>query len=69
MDRIECYLAGVVIASGFINEYSDIITYTDDFETPSDMFQTALNTISPAVDEQLEIARRRTHQLKRICNS
>lgn len=69
MDRIECYLAGVVIASGFVTEHDDIITDTDDFETPSDMFQTALSTISSTEDGQLEDARRRTHQLERVCNS
>lgn len=71
MDKIECYLMGVVIASGFITDYSDIITAHDDFELPSHMFQTALNTIYTAddQDDQLENARRNVHLFKGVCNT
>lgn len=57
MDRIECYLAGTLIASGFVTEESDIICGFDDFEEVQHMFQTSLNTIHPQCDDQLALAR------------
>jgi len=52
MDKIECFVAGVKIASGVLKD-SRIETCGDDFECPSDMFQTHLNNISPPGEFQL----------------
>ena len=63
MDKVECYLSGILIRSGFISEYSDIICGNDDFELPNHMFQTALNAIYPPCRDQLTQARRKTQGL------
>lgn len=63
MDKAECYLSGVLICSGYISEYSDIICNEDDFELPSHMFQTALNAIYPSCNDQLDQARRKIQGL------
>lgn len=67
MDRIECYLSGVVIASGYITEFSDIVCEGDDFEMVQHMFQTSLNSIYPVCDKQLHMARRKIQRLLPQC--
>lgn len=57
MDKVECYLSGIQLCSGFISDFSDIICKYDDFETPNQMFQTILNTIYPPCEDQLIQAR------------
>lgn len=64
MDRIECYLAGTIIASGHITETSSIICRNDDFELPSHMFQTSLNAICRNTRHQLVFARLLLHMYK-----
>lgn len=63
MDKVECYLCGHLISSGYVSEYSDIICEGDDFEIPQHMFQTALNAIYPSCNDQLEQARRKIQGL------
>ena len=58
MDRIECYLSGVLIASGFVTEKLDIVCGSDDFEQADHLFQTSLNAIYPQCENQLELARK-----------
>lgn len=58
MDRIECYLAGCLISSGYITDNSDIICDFDDFEQVDHMFQTSLNTICNDCENQLALARK-----------
>lgn len=63
MDKVQCYLSGVLICSGYLSEYSDIICGDDDFELPGHMFQTSLNTIYPLCKDQLVQARRKIQGL------
>ena len=63
MDKVECYLCGTLICSGFISKYSDITCEGDDFEVPQHVFQTALNAIYPSCKDQLQQARRKIQGL------
>lgn len=56
MDSIECFVAGVKIADGILNQ-GIIQACGDDFECPSDMFQAHLNKISPPGGHQLTAVR------------
>ena len=58
MDRIECYLAGSLICSGYVTDKSDILCGFDDFEQVDHMFQTSLNAIHPVCENQLALARK-----------
>lgn len=58
MDKIECYLAGTIISSGYITDNSDIICEFDEFEQVDHMFQTSLNSICAECDNQLATARK-----------
>lgn len=57
MDRIACYVNGKCIGRGYRFGMSDISTQYDDFETPSDMFQTCINMHVPHQKFQLEMVR------------
>lgn len=57
MDRIACYVNGKCIGRGYRFGMSDISTEYDDFETPSDMFQTCINMHVPEQPCQLELLR------------
>ena len=57
MDRIACYVNGKCIGQGYRFGMSDISTQYDDFETPSDMFQTCINMHVPEQRFQLEMLR------------
>lgn len=57
MDRIACYVNGKCIGQGYRFGMSDISTQCDDFETPSDMFQTCINMYVPEQRFQLEMLR------------
>lgn len=62
MDKIECFVAGRKIASGLRWQDSVIHAHGDDFACPSDMFQTYMNQISPATDQQLLFVRSRVQK-------
>ena len=57
MDRLECYVNGVHIGSAYRHGNGDIHTDTDDFEKPSDLFQTCMNNYVPPSEDQLQILR------------
>ena len=57
MDKIECFVAGVKIASGIRWQDNVIHAHGDDFECPSDMFRVHLNKITPPNACQLQWVR------------
>ena len=60
MDRIECFVAGRKLAMGVIKN-DTIEAHGDDFESPSHLFQTLLNSISPPSEYQLHFVRALLH--------
>jgi len=57
MNKIECYIAGKKIASGVLKKDGRIEAQGDDFEKPSDMFQTHMNKIQTPGEHQLYFIR------------
>jgi len=57
MNKIECYIAGKKIASGVLKKDGRIEAHGDDFEKPSDMFQTFMNKLQTPGEHQLHFIR------------
>lgn len=57
MDKIECFVAGVKLASGIRWQDSVIHAHGDDFECPSDMFRVHLNKMETPGEYQLVFIR------------
>lgn len=60
MDRIECYVNGTRIGTGYRFSNGDIVAGEDDFEMPSHFFQTCMNGYLRQTEDQLQKMRELT---------
>jgi len=65
MDRVECFVAGRKLAKGVIRN-GIIEAHGDNFECPSHLFQTLLNSISPPGEYQLHFVRAFLHGVSNL---
>lgn len=65
MDRVECFVAGRKLAKGVIKK-GVIEVHGIEFERPSDLFQTILNSISPPGEYQLHFVRAFLHGVSNL---